>query len=94
MVGLTEIQGERPYENTGIEEGDIIVEVNEKEITCTEDLIKSVNNSNGKDINIKYIRENKEYITTMAPVKSNNNEYKLGLWVRDGAAGIRYCYVL
>ena len=24
----------------------------------------------------------------MAPVKTKDNEYKLGLWVRDGAAGI------
>ncbi len=24
----------------------------------------------------------------MKPIKVNNNEYKIGLWVRDGAAGI------
>lgn len=85
---MTEIEGQKPYENTGIEEGDMIIQINEKEVTCTEELINSVNNSKGENINIKYIREGKEYITTMSPIKTDKDEYKLGLWVRDGAAGI------
>ena len=88
VVGKTEIQGKKPYQNSGIEEGDMIIEINEAEITSTEELIQSVNKSNGENINIKYIRNGKEYISTMAPIKTEENEYKLGLWVRDGAAGI------
>lgn len=30
----------------------------------------------------------------MAPIKTEKDEYKLGLWVRDGAAGIRNNYLL
>ena len=56
VVGMTEIEGQKPYENSGIEEGDMIVEIDEKEITCTEELINSVNNSKGEELNIKYIR--------------------------------------
>ena len=63
-------------------------EINKKEITSTSELISSVNNSKGENLNVKYIRDGKEYISTVAPVKTNDNEYKLGLWVRDGAAGI------
>lgn len=88
VVGMTQVQGQKPYENTGIEEGDMIVEINEKAVTCTEELIENINKSNGENINIKYVREGKEYVTTMAPIKTDKNEYKLGLWVRDGAAGI------
>lgn len=88
VVGMTEIEGEKPYESSGIEEGDMIVEIDKKEITCTSDLISTVNNSNGSNLNIKYLRDGKEYIATMLPIKTKNNEYKLGLWVRDGAAGI------
>lgn len=88
VVGMTEIEGQKPYENSGIEEGDMIVEVNEKEVTCTAELIESVNDSSGKDVNIKYIRDGQEYITNIEPIKTNENNYKLGLWVRDGAAGI------
>ncbi len=88
VVGMTEIEGKKPYENTGIEEGDMIVEINKKEVTCTAELIDSVNNSNGEDLSIKYIRDGVEYTTNIEPIKTDNNEYKLGLWVRDGAAGI------
>ncbi len=88
VVGMTEIEGEKPYENSGIEEGDMIVEINEEEITCTSELVNSVNNSNGETLNVKYLRDGEEYVATMAPIKTKDNEYKLGLWVRDGAAGI------
>lgn len=42
----------------------------------------------GNNIEIKYVREGEEYSTTLNPAKTNNNEYKLGLWVRDAAAGV------
>lgn len=83
VVGMTEIDGEKPYENTGIKEGDMIVEINQKEVTCTSELLTCVNNSKGEKINVKYIREGAEYVSTIAPVKTKDNEYKLGLWVRD-----------
>ena len=88
VVGMTEIEGQKPYEGTGIEEGDMIVEIDEKEITCTDELIECVNDSNGEDLNIKYVRDGVEYVSNIEPIKTNANEYKLGLWVRDGAAGI------
>ncbi len=88
VVGMTEVEGQKPYENTGIEEGDMIVEVNQEEVTCTAELLNSINNSKGKNLSIKYIRDGEEYVSTMAPIKTKDNEYKLGLWVRDGAAGI------
>lgn len=88
VVGKSEINGQKPYENTGIEEGDIIVEINQKEITCTSELIETVNSSNGEDLKIKYVRDGVEYTANMEAIKAEDNKYKLGLWVRDGAAGI------
>ncbi len=93
VVGMSEIEGNdhkkyKPYENTGIEEGDMIVEVANKEVTCTADLLTNVNNSNGKDINIIYVRNGKSIETSITPIKAQDNKYKLGLWVRDAAAGV------
>lgn len=88
VVGKTEIEGQKPHENSGIEEGDMIVEINQEEVTCTSELIECVNNSNGENLNLKYIRNGEEYVVAIAPIKTKENEYKLGLWVRDGAAGI------
>lgn len=88
VVGMTEVKGQKPYENSGIEEGDMIIKINEKEVTCTAELIESINDSNGEDLNIKYVRDGIEHTANIEPIKTNENEYKLGLWVRDGAAGI------
>ena len=93
VVGMSEIEGidsriYRPYENTGIEEGDTIIEINENIINSTEDLINNVNKSNGNEVNIKYLHDKETKQCSIMPVKTNNNEYKLGLWVRDSAAGV------
>ena len=88
VVGTTQIEGQKPYEQSGIEEGDMIVEINQEKITCTDELITTVNNSNGEELNIKYIRDGVEYVSNIEPIKTKEDEYKLGLWVRDGAAGI------
>lgn len=88
VVGMSEINGKKPYEKTDIKEGDMIISVNETAITCTADLIQTVNKSKGEGIDIKYIRDGKEFLTEITPVKTTSNEYKLGLWVRDAAAGV------
>lgn len=88
VVGMSEIEGQKPYENTGIETGDKIVEVNNIKINNTDELIACVNSSKGESIEITYISDNEEEVANMSPVKTGENEYKLGLWVRDAAAGV------
>ncbi len=86
---MAEIEGNKPYENTGIEEGDRIISINEKQINTTEELIQTVNASQGKQVTVKYVQEDDtEQVVTMLPAKTKDNEYKLGLWVRDAAAGV------
>ena len=62
VVGMSEISGKdsnkyKPYEGTGIVEGDVIVEIDEKDITSTNELTKEINNSNGNEMKVKYIRK-------------------------------------
>lgn len=95
VVGMSEIEGVKPYENTGIEEGDRIIAVNNITLTTTEDLINEVNKSAGNEIEVKYISsENEEKVVGMVPAKTKEDEYKLGLWVRDAAARCRNSYFL
>lgn len=93
VVGMSEIRGidnikHKPYENTGIQEGDTIVQVEDKSIKDTKDLVELVNLSKGKEVNIKYKRNDEIMKCSIIPVKTGDKEYKLGLWVRDSAAGI------
>lgn len=93
VIGMSEVEDEhgekcKPYENTGIKEGDMIKTVNGKELKNVSELIEILNNSNGNDISIKYERNSDETYTTIKPVKSADGNYMMGLWVRDAAAGI------
>lgn len=93
VVGMSEIQGKdfqkhKPYADSGIEEGDMIVEMNSKKISNTDELVETVNSSDGEEIQIKYVRNDETITTSIQPIKSEDNEYKLGLWVRDAAAGV------
>ncbi len=93
VVGMSEIYGEnnkvyRPYENTGIEEGDTITKINDKDIASTEEMISYINDSKGREIKITYIHNSKVLETNITPVETDTNNYKVGLWVRDTAAGV------
>ncbi len=89
VVGMSEIEGTKPYENTGIEAGNRIIEINDKKISTTNELIECVNSSNGKELEIKYINNNDETkYAEIKPTRTIQNEYKIGLWVRDAAAGV------
>ena len=92
VVGMSQINTEnnekkKPYENSGIEQGDTILAVNNNEIENTDELIEEVNKSKGNPISIKYMKNNETLETSITPVKSKD-EYKIGLWVRDAAAGV------
>ena len=92
VVGMSEIDSlnkkVKPYENSGIEEGDMIIEIDEKQVSSTAELIQTVNHSEGREIAIKYVRDGEIMETQIEPAQTGSNEYKLGLWVRDAAAGV------
>lgn len=93
VVGVSEIKGEdnkvyKPYEEAGISEGDSIIEINGESVNTTNELIACVSKCKGNNINVKYIDDGETYSTTIKPVKTSSNSYKIGLWVRDAAAGV------
>lgn len=93
VVGLSEIVSDdneriKPYEGTDIQEGDNIIELNGLDIIDTEDLINKINGFKGEKVTLKYLREGKEFNCDIQPIKTKQGSYKLGLWVRDSAAGI------
>lgn len=94
VIGMTEIEGKKPYENTGIKEGDLIIKIDNTEVNTTEELIECVNKSQGQNVEVKYQREGTEYITNIEPVKTKDDKYKIGLWVRDGACRYWNCNIL
>mgnify|MGYP002589341121 FL=1 len=88
--GIESLDGKiyKPYENTEIREGDSIIAINDNVISNTQELIDAINMYNGEKVKIKYIRNNEEKICEITPVKDKSGIYKIGLWVRDSAAGV------
>lgn len=93
VVGVSEIKGEdnkvyKPYEEAGIGQGDSIIEINGESVNTTNELIACVSKCKGNSIKVKYIDDGETYSTTIKPVRTSSNVYKIGLWVRDAAAGV------
>lgn len=93
VVGTSSIEGidgqiYKPFEGTGILEGDSIIEVNGNIINNTFELVKNISKSNGQEIEIKFVRNGEEKTCKITPVKNKQEEYKIGLWVRDSAGGV------
>lgn len=78
------------YKITNIKEGDTIVSINDKKVETIQNIKDIVQKSKGKDIKIKYVRNNNEVLTsTLSPIKKEDSkEYKIGLWVKEGATGV------
>lgn len=88
VVGMSEIEGQKPYEDSNIQEGDIITNINEYEIENTTELIECINKSNGESLNVTYVTNGETKECNITPVKNEEGTYQIGLWVRDSAAGI------
>ena len=77
--------------NSEIKEGDIITKIQGNEISNISQILSIINSEKykGKRVNIEYVRDGKIYNTMFLPVFDDIQKfYKLGLWVRDNAAGV------
>jgi stage IV sporulation protein B len=87
----TEEGKKSPGEIAGIKVGDIITEINGTKINKMSDVAPFVQNAgqSGQPLNMVISRETGKFTTKLTPLKDAGEEtYKLGLYIRDSAAGI------
>lgn len=78
-----------PAIESGIKVGDYIKSVNGKVISCNEDLLDVVTESNGEAINVEAVRDGKSFNCKVKPVlDKNSGAHRIGIWVRDSSAGV------
>jgi len=78
-----------PVKDTGLEPGDFIIAVNNKEIEKISDLSQIIDESRGNEITLKFIHDNRIIESRVTPVQSiEDGKYRIGIWVRDSTAGI------
>lgn len=93
IVGLEEIEdvdGKKvnPGLLSGLQIGDIIIEINGTEVYRADE-VRSLVNEAGDTVKLKIKRNNEIINVDMKPVKSGKDGlYKLGVWVKDKTAGI------
>lgn len=76
-----------PAENL-VKSGDYVKTVDEQVIADKEDLIEKINQSQGNPVVLGILR-GEEYIQLkLQPMQVSEDEYKLGIWVRDDLAGV------
>lgn len=95
IVGFSEIEnidGEivSISDNSNLEEGDRIIKINDEYINNIDDLREKINSLKGEDLKVTVQNINGEFKEEMiTPIQTDENEYKLGLWVKEGATGVR-----
>lgn len=71
-----------------IKSGDYILSANGKVIESKEDLADVVNDKESDFVEIRYIRDGKENVVSLDPVKGDDEKSYLGIWIKDDLAGI------
>ena len=75
VVGMSEIEGMdnkkyKPFQNTGIEEGDRIISVNRKNVSTVDELTQKVNQSEGNNIQIEFVHDEETKQCSITPVQT------------------------
>ena len=72
---------------TAVSAGDFITSINGKSVRCIEDVKAVLGSFSGGDVTLEILRGTEKHTVKITPVQEGG-EYKLGLSLRDGAAGI------
>lgn len=85
IVGFYNVKSSSPGLNAGLKKGDILLKVDDTDISKISDLSNRFSNSN--NLKITYMR-NKKIQTTNIKLKKDEGVYKTGLYIKDSISGI------
>lgn len=88
VIGFYKVDGKFQKGSKEIQIGDIITEVNQKEVTTIEELTAAIDKYLEHDKIILTIKREKEEFKTELQLTNVNGIYKTGLYVKDGISGI------
>lgn len=93
VVGMSAIETESGAVNpalvAGIRKSDIILSAAGLEVNTIEELTEQIHSCGGGEISLSVQRGKEEFNAVLTPVKAaDDNNYKVGMWVRDSTAGI------
>ena len=77
-----------PAETSGVEIGDIILKINNKDINNSKELKSRISENENNEIDLLIERKGKLINKKVKVIRDSKGNCKLGLWVRDSTAGI------
>ena len=88
VVGMSEDEAERVAYRAGIRSGDVILEMNETPVKGAEELTLALQKNGDKRLTLKIRRGSEIMSVTLTPYVAENGTPRLGILIRDSAAGI------
>lgn len=95
IIGVSSVttkEGETtPLKGLGVKEGDILTHIADKEVNSATEISFALNSPafNGENITCSFLRNGSVFQKNVKPAKDAiTGLYKLGLWIRDNAAGV------
>ena len=92
VAGVSEVETAKgcvsPAGDAGLHEGDFILEINGEKVESAGGLVESVGELRGAPAKLKIHRGDKTLELTVQPVLSDENQWLMGMWLRDGISGI------
>lgn len=89
IVGTYEVNGINPAKESGLQNGDKIIKINNNNVSNIEEMLNVIEGSLDKNnLSVTYLRGNKENNTTLKLNKTDDNIYKTGLYVKDSITGV------
>lgn len=92
VAGLSSVETENgektPGADAGIREGDLIIKIEEREISSTADFVEAVSEAEGREAEFTLLRDEEEKVVSVKPEMSTEGRWAVGLWLRDGISGI------
>ena len=77
-----------PAAEAGVREGDFVTAVNGTPVGSAAELIAAIGSLGGGAAQLCLLRREKEITVTVQPVLSDEQQWMLGMWLRDGVTGI------
>ncbi len=86
VVGIP--SGKGPAAEAGIKRGDIITAINGEPVLSAEEFAEKIKNAGETELTLDFKSGKLSHTAHITPVADESGEYKLGVWVKDSAAGI------
>ena len=87
-VLVVDVSADSPAQQSGIQEGDLLLTVNGEKLQSTEHLQELLQENGANPVEITLKRDGKEETVHCTPTADADGTIRLGAWIRDSMAGI------